>query len=38
MMHGDCWVDQVATQGPEPGKDAVLVGSGKPRIANDICD
>ena len=36
MMHGDGGVDQIAAQRPQPRQNPVLVGSGKPRIADDV--
>ena len=36
VVHGDGRVDQVAAQRPEPRKNPVLVGPGKPRIADDV--
>ena len=36
MMHGDGRIDQVASQRPQPRQNPVLVGSGKPRIADDV--
>ena len=36
MMHGDGRVDQVAAKGPQARKNLVLVGSRKPRIADDV--
>ena len=36
MMHGDGRVDQVASERPQPRQNPVLVGSGKPRIADDV--
>ena len=36
VVHGDDRVDQVAAQRPEPRQNPVLVGSGKPRIADDV--
>ena len=36
MMHGDCGVNQIAAQRPQPRQNPVLVGSGKPRIPDDI--
>ena len=36
MMHGDGWVDQIAAQRPESRQNPVLVGPGKPRIADDV--
>jgi hypothetical protein len=36
MMDRDGRVDQVAAQRPEPRQNPVLVGSGKPRIADDV--
>jgi hypothetical protein len=35
-MHGDGWIDQVAPKRPHPRQNPVLVGSSKPRIADDI--
>ena len=36
VVHGDGRVDQVAAQRPKPRQNPVLVGSGKPRIADDV--
>ena len=36
VMHGDGRVDQVAAQRPEPRQNAVLVGSRKPGVADDV--
>ena len=36
MVDGDGRVDQVASQRPQPRQNAVLVGPGKPRIADDV--
>ena len=36
VMHSDGRVDQVASERPQPRQNPVLVGSGKPRIADDI--
>ena len=36
VMHRDGRINQVAAKCPEPGKNPILVGSGKPRIADDI--
>ena len=36
MVHGDGRIDQVAAQRPQPRQNPVLVGSGKPRIADDV--
>src|SRR5262245_22724777 len=36
MMHGDGRVDQVAPERAQPRQNAVLVGSGKARVADDI--
>ena len=36
VVHGDGRVDQVAAQRPEPRQNPILVGSGKPRIADDV--
>ena len=36
MMHGDGRIDQVAAQRPQPRQNPVLVGSGKPRIADHV--
>ena len=36
VVHGDGRVDQVAAQRPQPRQNPVLVGSGKPRIADDV--
>ena len=36
VMHRDGRVDQVAAQRPQPRQNPVLVGSGKPRIADDV--
>ena len=36
MVHRDGRVDQVASQRPQPRQNPVLVGSGKPRIADHV--
>jgi hypothetical protein len=36
VVYGDGRIDQVAAQRPQPRQNPVLVGSGKPRIADDI--
>ena len=36
MMHGDCGINQIAAQRAQSRKCPVLVGSGKPRIADDV--
>ena len=36
FVHGDCRVDEVAAKRAQPRKYAVLVGSRKPRIADDV--
>ncbi len=36
VMHGDGRIDQVAAERPQPRQNPVLVGSGKPRIADDV--
>ena len=36
VVHGDGRIDQVASERPQPRQNPVLVGSGKPRIADDI--
>jgi|HubBroStandDraft_6_1064221.scaffolds.fasta_scaffold952660_2 hypothetical protein len=36
MVHGDGRIDQIAAQRPQPRQNPVLVGSGKPRIADDV--
>ena len=36
VVHGDGRIDQVASQRPQPRQNPVLVGSGKPRIADDV--
>ena len=38
IMNGDCRIDQVAAQGPEPCQRAILVRSGEPAVADDIGD
>ena len=35
VVHGDGRIDQVAAERPQPRQNPVLVGSGKPRIADD---
>jgi hypothetical protein len=35
---GDCWVDEVAAQRPEPGESSLLVRSREPALANHIRD
>ena len=36
VVHCDGRIDQVASKPPQPRKNPVLVGSGKPRIADDV--
>ena len=36
MVHGDCRVDQIATKGPKPCKDAIFVRASKPGVADDV--
>ena len=36
VMHGDGRVDQVAAKGSESSEDAILVGAGKPGVADDV--
>ena len=36
VMHGDGRIDQVAAERPQPRQNPILVGSGKPRIADDV--
>jgi hypothetical protein len=36
MVGGDRWVDEIATEAPEARKRAILVGSSKPRVADDV--
>jgi hypothetical protein len=36
MVHGDGRIDQVAAKGPQARQNAILVGSGEPRVADDI--
>ena len=36
MVDGDGRIDQVASERPQPRQNPVLVGSGKPRIADDV--
>ena len=36
MMHRDGRIDQVASERPQPRQNPVLVGSGKPRIADHV--
>ena len=36
MMHGDGRIDQVASERPQPRQNAILVGSGEPRIADHV--
>ena len=36
MMHGDCGINQIAAQRPEPRQNPVLVGSGQARIADHV--
>ena len=38
MMRGDCGIDQIATQPPEARGGAILVRSGEPAVADDVCD
>ena len=35
---GDCWVDEVAAQRPEPGESSLLVRPGEPAITDNICN
>ena len=37
-MKGDGRVDQIAAERPKPRQNAVLVGTGQPAVANDICN
>jgi hypothetical protein len=36
VVHGDGRIDQVASERPQPRQNSVLVGSRKPRIADDV--
>jgi hypothetical protein len=36
VMHRDGRVDQVAAKGPKASEDSILIGSGKPRIADHV--
>ena len=36
VVHGDGRIDQVASERPQPRQNPVLVGPGKPRIADDV--
>src|SRR5690348_12881124 len=36
VMHGNGWIDQIATESPEPRQYAVLVGTGKLAISDDV--
>ena len=36
VVHGDGRIDEVAAQRPQPRENPVFVGSGKPRIADDV--
>ena len=36
MMHGDGRINEVASERTQPRQNLVLVGSGKPRIADDV--
>jgi hypothetical protein len=36
MVDRDGRIDQVASERPQPGQNPILVGSGEPRIANDV--
>ena len=36
VVHGDGRIDQVASERPQPRQNPVLVGSRKPRIADDV--
>ena len=36
MVHGDGGIDQIAAQRPQPRQNPIFVGSGKPRIADDV--
>jgi hypothetical protein len=38
MMGGDGRVDEVAAQAPQARQRAILVGAGKPTVADNICD
>ena len=36
MMYRNCGIDQIATQGPQPREDTVLVGPGKAAVTDHI--
>ena len=36
VVDGDCGIDQIATERPEPRQNPVLVRPGEPRIADDV--
>jgi hypothetical protein len=36
MVHGDCGINQVATERPQARQNAILVRPGKPRIADHV--
>jgi hypothetical protein len=36
VMHADGRIDQVASERPQPGKDAILVGSSEARVADHV--
>jgi hypothetical protein len=37
-MSGDGWVNQIGAQAPKTRERAILVCSGKPRVADNICN
>ena len=37
-MGGDCQVDEVAAQAPQPPERAILLGASEPTVADDIGD
>jgi hypothetical protein len=38
VASGNCWVDEVAAQRPEPGESSLLVRPGEPTVADNIGD
>jgi len=36
VADGDCWVDEVAAQSPQPREDSLLVRSREPAVADNI--
>jgi hypothetical protein len=37
-MHGDGWIDQIASERPQPRQNAILVRPGESAIANNVGD